>query len=242
MDPNANYDELMALVNSIAARLDAAPSEDGVHTMDDDAIYRLIDLWQGLDHWLRHDGYLPKAWHSRVVSAGQQRVASTSHAYEHLAGTILGIRSIDSDRIVGATVLRPEPGQDQNHVLVADSIGGRQRLVPYMATYHPSFIGMTDSGHASKEAIDAAIDAGLSGVAIETEAARAAHMAERENECGVTYQTGGSDPSASDCDLPRGHGGQHAADDPLDVERRIHWTGGGRLVGDRMVPKDVWSD
>ena len=76
MDPDANYAELTALIDNIAGRLDAAPSEDGVTTIDDDAVHRLIDLWQGLDHWLRKEGVLPKAWHSRVVSTGPTPVVS----------------------------------------------------------------------------------------------------------------------------------------------------------------------
>jgi hypothetical protein len=50
MDPDANLDEMRTL------------TEDPNRRLDDDEQERLVELFQALDRWLSHKGFLPKAW------------------------------------------------------------------------------------------------------------------------------------------------------------------------------------
>lgn len=61
-----------------------------------------------------------------------------NHAYGHLIGTTVGIR-LAGLGIVAATVMTPEPGQDDNLLLVVDG-AGTWHYVLYMDTYRRDFV------------------------------------------------------------------------------------------------------
>ena len=67
-----------------------------------------------------------------------------------------------------------------------------------------------------------------------------AYRAEMDRMCGADYTTAGHDPYGTNCDLDKGHKGDHAGPDPMGNGGRITWTGGGWIAGDR-VPAHVTS-
>lgn len=60
-----------------------------------------------------------------------------SHAYEHLVGKAVGIYLVGIG-IVGATVMTPEKGQDENDIL-AMTDDGMWHTVKYMDSYRADF-------------------------------------------------------------------------------------------------------
>lgn len=66
-----------------------------------------------------------------------------------------------------------------------------------------------------------------------------AYLAELDRMCGREYVMGPvHDPSATYCDLERGHSGKHEGDSPFD-DGRIRWNGGGFIEGDALPVNDV---
>lgn len=66
MDPNANLEEQLALVDSINEVIDGADedgtiSEDGRDTIVEDA-QRLVELVESLHGWIKGGGFLPREW------------------------------------------------------------------------------------------------------------------------------------------------------------------------------------
>lgn len=57
MDPNAAYEE----IKRIMARIESNTDKGRVPLAPSDAS-RLVDLWDGLDGWLKSRGFLPDAW------------------------------------------------------------------------------------------------------------------------------------------------------------------------------------
>lgn len=51
MDPNEALKQIRAIV-----------AQDNDAEMDEDAFYRLKILFEGLDHWVSHGGFLPVDW------------------------------------------------------------------------------------------------------------------------------------------------------------------------------------
>ncbi len=59
-----------------------------------------------------------------------------------------------------------------------------------------------------------------------------------QDECGRTWTSQGFDPSATECELPMGHAGQHKGPSPFG-DGWITWSGGGRIAGDRVPVRNV---
>lgn len=72
MDPNANLDEQLRLVEEIQAMQDAGgPSgEVEIGALTENA-ERLAELVEALDHWITGGGFLPSRWAERPNRKGK---------------------------------------------------------------------------------------------------------------------------------------------------------------------------
>jgi hypothetical protein len=59
MDPDANLKEQLEIAKNILGAVDHGG------TLDEDDVVRLAELVEGLDEWIRGQGFLPKRWSRR---------------------------------------------------------------------------------------------------------------------------------------------------------------------------------
>lgn len=67
MDPNEALKQLREKMAEMKSVIDDAPDYEPGEDVDRDAVLveavnRAVDLWDGLDHWLSMQGFLPDAW------------------------------------------------------------------------------------------------------------------------------------------------------------------------------------